>query len=272
MCGSCWDAARSTSHGALRGRCAGSTPPTTYVGNCDHDLLFHTKGQKASTGSMRDVGRSCRRRISSATARRTLSIWARDGIQDEDAISSAVIGLRSVAQAQGYFGAQPIHGGNPMEAEILGNIPACIPPLADWLTCLFICSSCPSVQQAGGGYTILRCFCCRSASLCRQRGRCRNSGFCPCIAVSILIMYLYIRMQTDVPARCAGGIIVSARLFWGTGRLAGMAALLLYGRQHGTPGAGVRVCILAVVYAAVYGVVFAQERNYNDIASPLHVP
>ena len=41
--------------------------------------------------------------------------------------------------------------------------------------------------------------------------------------------------------------------------------------QHGTPGAGVRVCILAGVYAAVYGVVFALERNYNDIASPLHV-
>lgn len=42
------------------------------------------------------------------------------------------------------------------------------------------------------------------------------------------------------------------------------------GRQ-GTPGAGVRVCILAVDYAAVYGAVFALERNYNDIASPLHV-
>ena len=41
--------------------------------------------------------------------------------------------------------------------------------------------------------------------------------------------------------------------------------------QHSTPGTGVRVCILAVVYAAVYGVVFALERNYNDIASPLHV-
>lgn len=41
--------------------------------------------------------------------------------------------------------------------------------------------------------------------------------------------------------------------------------------QHGTPGAGVRVCILAVDYAAVYGAVFALERNYNDIASPLHV-
>ncbi len=50
-----------------------------------------------------------------------------------------------------------------------------------------------------------------------------------------------------------------------------MAALLLYGRQQGTPGAGVRVGILAVVYAAVYGVVFALERNYNDIAAPLHV-
>ena len=28
--------------------------------------------------------------------------------------------------------------------------------------------------------------------------------FLPCIAVSILIMYLYIRMQADVPARSAG--------------------------------------------------------------------
>ena len=50
-----------------------------------------------------------------------------------------------------------------------------------------------------------------------------------------------------------------------------MAALLLYGRAAGHAGAGVSVCILAVDYAAVYGAVFALERNYNDIASPLHV-
>lgn len=95
--------------------------------------------------------------------------------------------------------------------------------------------------------------------------------FLPCIAVSILIMYLYIRMQADVPGPERGVLLRPRVYFGGTGRLAGMAALLLYGRAAWHAGRGCARGHFGSRLCRVYGVVFALERNYNDIAAPLHV-
>lgn len=158
-----------------------------------------------------------------------------------------------------------------MQSEVLGNIPRLYTALADWLACLLYLFFLPKRTAGWRRYTIHAVFLLLLGVFMQATGQVPQFWFLPCIAVSILIMYLYIRMQTDVPARCAGYYCVRAFIL---GELAASLEWQLYyymaGRQ-GTPGAGVRVCILAVVYAAVYGVVFALERNYNDIASPLHV-
>lgn len=158
-----------------------------------------------------------------------------------------------------------------METEVLGNIPRLYTALADWLACLLYLFFLPKRTAGWRRYTIHAVFLLLLGVFMQATGQVPQFWFLPCIAVSILIMYLYIRMQTDVPARCAGYYCVRAFIL---GELAASLEWQLYyymAGQHGTPGAGVRVCILAVVYAAVYGVVFALERNYNDIASPLHV-
>uniref|UniRef100_UPI00307B0040 ATP-binding protein n=1 Tax=Gemmiger sp. TaxID=2049027 RepID=UPI00307B0040 len=158
-----------------------------------------------------------------------------------------------------------------METEVLGNIPRLYTALADWLACLLYLFFLPKRTVGWRRYTIHAGFLLLLGVFMQATGQVPQFWFLPCIAVSILIMYLYIRMQADVPARSAGYYCVRA-FIWG--ELAASLEWQLYyymaGRQ-GTPGVGVRVGILAVVYAAVYGVVFALERNYNDIASPLHV-
>lgn len=158
-----------------------------------------------------------------------------------------------------------------METEVLGNIPRLYTALADWLACLLYLFFLPKRTAGWRRYTIHAVFLLLLGVFMQATGQVPQFWFLPCIAVSILIMYLYIRMQADVPARCAGYYCVRAFIL---GELAASLEWQLYYYmvgQHGTPGAGVRVCILAVVYAAVYGAVFALERNYNDIASPLHV-
>lgn len=158
-----------------------------------------------------------------------------------------------------------------METEVLGNIPRLYTALADWLACLLYLFFLPKRTAGWRRYTIHAVFLLLLGVFMQATGQVPQFWFLPCIAVSILIMYLYIRMQADVPARCAGYYCVRAFIL---GELAASLEWQLYyymAGQHGTPGTGVRVCILAVVYAAVYGVVFALERNYNDIASPLHV-
>ena len=158
-----------------------------------------------------------------------------------------------------------------MQAEVLGNIPRLYTALADWLACLLYLFFLPKRTAGWRRYTIHAVFLLLLGVFMQATGQVPQFWFLPCIAVSILIMYLYIRMQTDVPARCAGYYCVRAFIL---GELAASLEWQLYyymAGQQGTPGTGVRVCILAVVYAAVYGVVFALERNYNDIASPLHV-
>ena len=158
-----------------------------------------------------------------------------------------------------------------MQTEVLGNIPRLYTALADWLACLLYLFFLPKRTAGWRRYTIHAVFLLLLGVFMQATGQVPQFWFLPCIAVSILIMYLYIRMQADVPARCAGYYCVRAFIL---GELAASLEWQLYYymvRQHGTPGARVRVCILAVVYAAVYGVVFSLERNYNDIASPLHV-
>ena len=158
-----------------------------------------------------------------------------------------------------------------METEVLGNIPRLYTALADWLACLLYLFFLPKRTAGWRRYTIHAVFLLLLGVFMQATGQVPQFWFLPCIAVSILIMYLYIRMQADVPARSAGYYCVRAFIL---GELAASLEWQLYyymaGRQ-GTPGAGARVCILAVDYAAVYGAVFALERNYNDIASPLHI-
>ena len=158
-----------------------------------------------------------------------------------------------------------------MQSEVLGNIPRLYTALADWLACLLYLFFLPKRTAGWRRYTIHAVFLLLLGVFMQATGQVPQFWFLPCIAVSILIMYLYIRMQADVPARSAGYYCVRAFIL---GELAASLEWQLYyymaGRQ-GTPGAGVSVCILAVDYAAVYGAVFALERNYNDIASPLHV-
>ena len=161
-----------------------------------------------------------------------------------------------------------------MQSEVLGNIPRLYTALADWLACLLYLFFLPKRTAGWRRYTIHAVFLLLLGVFMQATGQVPQFWFLSCIAVSILIMYLYIRMQADVPARSAGYYCVRAFIL---GELAASLEWQLYyymyymAGQQGTPGAGVRVGILAVVYAAVYGVVFALERNYNDIASPLHV-
>lgn len=157
-----------------------------------------------------------------------------------------------------------------METEVLGNIPRLYTALADWLACLLYLFFLPKRTAGWRRYTIHAVFLLLLGVFMQATGQVPQFWFLPCIAVSILIMYLYIRMQADVPAG-ARGITASARLFWGNWPPRWNGSSTTIWPAAGTPGAGVRVCILAVDYAAVYGAVFALERNYNDIASPLHV-
>ena len=137
-----------------------------------------------------------------------------------------------------------------METEVLGNIPRLYTALADWLACLLYLFFLPKRTAGWRRYTIHAVFLLLLGVFMQATGQVPQFWFLPCIAVSILIMYLYIRMQTDVPARCAGYYCVRAFIL---GELAASLEWQLYyymAGQHGTPGAGVRVCILAVVYAA----------------------
>lgn len=146
-----------------------------------------------------------------------------------------------------------------METEVLGNIPRLYTALADWLACLLYLFFLPKRTAGWRRYAIHAVFLLLLGVFMQATGQVPQFWFLPCIAVSILIMYLYIRMQADVPARSAGYYCVRAFIL---GELAASLEWQLYYYmvgQHGTPGTGVRVCILAVVYAAVYGVVFALD-------------
>lgn len=245
-----------------------------YVEICDHDLLFHTKqGEVHSTGSMRDVEQKLPPENFFRSSKAYLvNLEHVDGIQDEDAIVNGDRVQISRAKRKAFWRRSITTWGKTSDAS--GNSGQHSPPVyrAGGLACLpFVSvlsaqaySRLAAVYDPRGVLLLLGVF-------MQATGQVPQFWFLPCIAVSILIMYLYIRMQTDVPARCAGYYCVRAFIL---GELAASLEWQLYYYmvgQHGTPGAGVRVCILAVVYAAVYGVVFAQERNYNDIASPLHV-
>ena len=155
-----------------------------YVEICDHDLLFHTKqGKVHSTGSMRDVGRSCRRRISSAAARRTLSIWSTLTASRTRTPSSTVSGCRSAAPSARHFWRRSITtwGKHLMETEVLGNIPRLYTALADWLACLLYLYFLPKRTAGWRRYTIHAVFLLLLGVFMQATGRCRNSGFCPAL-------------------------------------------------------------------------------------------
>lgn len=97
-----------------------------------------------------------------------------------------------------------------MQAEILGNIPRLYTALADWLACLLYLYYLPKRTAGWRRYTIHAVFLLLLGVFMQATGQVPQFWFLPCIAVSILIMYLYIRMQTDVPARCAGYYCVRA--------------------------------------------------------------
>lgn len=157
-----------------------------------------------------------------------------------------------------------------METEVLGNIPRLYTALADWLACLLYLFFLPKRTVGWRRYTI-------HAGFAAARRLYAGNGASAAILVSALHCGIHLDHVSVHPnagrrARPVRGVLLRPRVYFGgTGRLAGMAALLLYGRAAGYAGRGCACVHLAVVYAAVYGVVFALERNYNDIASPLHV-
>ena len=97
-----------------------------------------------------------------------------------------------------------------METEVLGNIPRLYTALADWLACLLYLFFLPKRTAGWRRYTIHAVFLLLLGVFMQATGQVPQFWFLPCIAVSILIMYLYIRMQADVPARCAGYYCVRA--------------------------------------------------------------
>ncbi len=155
-----------------------------YVEICDHDLLFHTKqGEVHSTGSMRDVEQKLPPENFFRSSKAYLvNLEHVDGIQDEDAIVNGERVQISRAKRKAFWRRSTTTWGNHlMETEVLGNIPRLYTALADWLACLLYLFFLPKRTAGWRRYAIHAVFCCCSASLCRQRGRCRNSGFCPAL-------------------------------------------------------------------------------------------
>ena len=118
-----------------------------------------------------------------------------------------------------------------MQSEVLGNIPRLYTALADWLACLLYLFFLPKRTAGWRRYTIHAVFLLLLGVFMQATGQVPQFWFLPCIAVSILIMYLYIRMQADVPARSAGYYCVRAFIL-------GELAASLYGRAAGHAGRG----------------------------------
>ncbi len=158
-----------------------------------------------------------------------------------------------------------------METETLGNIPRLYTALADWLACLLYLYFLPKRTTGWLRYAIHGVFLLLLCLFMEVTGNVPQIWFLPCIGISTLIMYLYMRMQTGVSARCTAYYCIRAFIL---GELAASLEWQIYyftAARLSTLGSGVRVGTLALVYGAVYAVVFALERNYNDIESPLHV-
>lgn len=155
-----------------------------YVEICDHDLLFHTKqGEVHSTGSMRDVEQKLPPENFFRSSKAYLvNLEHVDGIQDEDAIVNGDRVQISRAKRKAFWRRSITTWGKTSDAS--GNSGQHSPPVyrAGGLACLPLYLYYLPKRTAGWRrYTIHAVFCCCSASLCRQRGRCRNSGFCPAL-------------------------------------------------------------------------------------------
>ncbi len=119
-----------------------------------------------------------------------------------------------------------------METEVLGNIPRLYTALADWLACLLYLFFLPKRKAGWRRYTIHAVFLLLLGVFMQATGQVPQFWFLPCIAVSILIMYLYIRMQADVPARSAGYYCVRAFILGELAASLEWQTLLLYGRAR----------------------------------------
>ncbi len=165
-----------------------------------------------------------------------------DGIQDEDAIVNGERVQISRAKRKAFLAALNHYMGKPSDGN--GSSGQHSPPVyrAGGLAGLPFYIVLPAqaysrlaaVYDPRGVLLLLGVF-------MQATGQVPQFWFLPCIAVSILIMYLYIRMQTDVPARSAG-ILLRPRVYFG--ELAASLEWQLYyymvGQQD-TPGTGVRV-------------------------------
>lgn len=158
-----------------------------------------------------------------------------------------------------------------MKMEVFGNIPRLYTALADWLACFLYLYYLPKRTAGWRRYTIHAAFLLLLCVFMQATGGVPQFWFLPCIAVSTLIMYLYLWMQTDVAARCAAYYCVRAFIL---GELAASLEWQIYyflAVRLNSSDTVMHVGVLGIVYVAVYGIVFALERNYNDIASPLHI-
>ncbi len=157
------------------------------------------------------------------------------------------------------------------ETELLGNIPRIYTAFADWLACFLYLYYLP--RRAGRAKRCLfhTFFLLLLCTFMQMTGNVPKVLFLPCIMISTLIMYAYIRIQADVPRRCAGYYCIRAFIL---GELAASLEWQIYyyaaSRGH-MADAGIGWLVLVIVYTAVYAGVFVLERNYNDIESPLHI-
>ena len=90
-----------------------------------------------------------------------------------------------------------------METEVLGNIPRLYTALADWLACLLYLFFLPKRTAGWRRYTIHAVFLLLLGVFMQATGQVPQFWFLPCIAVSILIMYLYIRMHFYIYSKSA---------------------------------------------------------------------
>ncbi len=125
-----------------------------------------------------------------------------------------------------------------MQAEILGNIPRLYTALADWLACLLYLYYLPKRTAGWRRYTIHAVF------FAAARRLYAGNGAGAAILVSALhcgihLNHVSVHPNADRRARPVRGVLLCPRVYFGgTGRLAGMAALLLYGRAAWHAGRG----------------------------------
>ena len=158
-----------------------------------------------------------------------------------------------------------------MGMEELGNIPRLSTAAADWLACVLYLNYLPRRVKGWRRYVIYGVFLLLTAVFMQATGDMPVVCFLPCIAVSAVIMYLFLRVCSSVTPCCAGYYCVRAFIL---GEFAASLEWQIYyfAVRHGAQTTlYVKLCIFAATYAAVYGIMLALERNDNDLSSPLYI-